>query len=129
MQTVYSERYVALRSSTSTKEDYITMKEYKASRRDFIKTSLVGAAVGALGVLPGRVGQAAEAEKAQIKIAGYDYDRVRAFMDGQVGIEGADVSFHYEDMRYTHEQGLVKRRLKFEELFHPSTLVLKEDKV
>jgi len=30
-------------------------------------------------------------------------------------------------MRYTHEQGLVKRRLKFEELFHPSTLKLKED--
>ena len=31
-------------------------------------------------------------------------------------------------MRYTHEQGLVKRRLKFEELFHPSTLGLLENK-
>jgi 4,5-dihydroxyphthalate decarboxylase len=30
-------------------------------------------------------------------------------------------------MRYTQEQGLVKRRLEFEELFHPSTLKLKED--
>jgi 4,5-dihydroxyphthalate decarboxylase len=30
-------------------------------------------------------------------------------------------------MRYTHEQGLVKHRLEFEELFHPSTLELKED--
>jgi 4,5-dihydroxyphthalate decarboxylase len=30
-------------------------------------------------------------------------------------------------MRYVYEQGLVKRRLKFEELFHPSTLELKED--
>ena len=29
-------------------------------------------------------------------------------------------------MRYTHEQGLVKHRLKFEELFHPSTLELME---
>ena len=29
-------------------------------------------------------------------------------------------------MRYTHEQGLVKRRLKFDELFHPSTLQLNE---
>jgi 4,5-dihydroxyphthalate decarboxylase len=29
-------------------------------------------------------------------------------------------------MRYTHEQGLVKRRLEFEELFHPSTLRLLE---
>jgi 4,5-dihydroxyphthalate decarboxylase len=31
-------------------------------------------------------------------------------------------------MRYVHEQGLVKRRLKFEELFHPSTLQLLENK-
>ena len=30
-------------------------------------------------------------------------------------------------MRYTHEQGLVKRRLEFEELFHPSTLRLLEN--
>jgi hypothetical protein len=51
-----------------------------------------------LGVLPGRVGQAAEAEKPQIKIAGYDYDRVRAIMDGQAGVEGAEVNFHFEDI-------------------------------
>ena len=30
-------------------------------------------------------------------------------------------------MRYTHEQGLVKRRLEFEELFHPSTLELEDN--
>ena len=29
-------------------------------------------------------------------------------------------------MRYTHEQGLVKGRRKFEELFHPSTMELSE---
>ena len=29
-------------------------------------------------------------------------------------------------MRYTHEQGLVKRRIDFEELFEPSTLKLEE---
>jgi 4,5-dihydroxyphthalate decarboxylase len=29
-------------------------------------------------------------------------------------------------MRYVYEQGLVKRRLKFAELFDPSTLELKE---
>ena len=29
-------------------------------------------------------------------------------------------------MRYVHEQGLVKRRLKLDKLFHPSTLELKE---
>jgi len=30
-------------------------------------------------------------------------------------------------MRYAHEQGLTKRSIKFEELFHPSTLKLKEN--
>jgi hypothetical protein len=29
-------------------------------------------------------------------------------------------------MRYTHEQGLAKRRVEVEELFHPSTLELSE---
>jgi len=77
------------------------MKRYEASRRDFMKTSVAGAAVGALGVLCGRVGQAAETKKRRIKIAGYDYDRVRAIMDGQVGIEGVGVSFEVEDIYAT----------------------------
>ncbi len=29
-------------------------------------------------------------------------------------------------MRYTHEQGLANRRLKVDEIFHPSTLELSE---
>ena len=74
------------------------MKEYKISRRDLIKTSVAGAVVGSLGVLSGEVGQAAEAEKPQIRIAGYDYDRVRAIMDGQAGIEGAEVHFNASDI-------------------------------
>ncbi len=74
------------------------MKGYKINRRNFIKASVAGAAVGALGVLPGRVGKAAEAEKLQIKIAGYDYDRVRAIMDGQAEIEGAEVNFNASDI-------------------------------
>ena len=74
------------------------MKRYEASRRDFMKSSVAGVAVGALGVLCGRVGQAAEPEKRRIKIAGYDYDRVRAIRDGKVGIEDAEVSFDVEDI-------------------------------
>jgi 4,5-dihydroxyphthalate decarboxylase len=74
------------------------MKEYKTSRRDLIKTSVAGAVVGSLGVLSGQVGQAAEAEKPQIKIAGYDYDRVRAIMDGKVGIPGSEVVFEHQDI-------------------------------
>ena len=69
------------------------MKGYETNRRSFLKTLVAGAATGAVGVMPGRVGQAAKAEKLQIKAAGYDYDRVRGIMDGQVGIEGADVKF------------------------------------
>jgi 4,5-dihydroxyphthalate decarboxylase len=74
------------------------MKKSETSRRDFIKTSLAGAAVGALGILGGQAVQADETGKNRIKIAGYDYDRVRAIMDGQVGIEGAEVSFDTENI-------------------------------
>lgn len=33
-----------------------------------------------------------------IKVAGYDYDRVRAIMNGQAGIDGAEVNFHVENI-------------------------------
>ena len=74
------------------------MMENKTDRRSFLKASAAAAAVGTWTALGGRISQAAEAKNRQIKIAGYDYDRVRAIMDGQVGIEGSDVSFHYEDI-------------------------------
>ena len=74
------------------------MKKNETSRRDFIKFSVAGAAVGTLGILGGQAAQADETRKRQIKIAGYDYDRVRAIMDGQAGIEGAHVNFHVEDI-------------------------------
>ena len=86
------------------------MKGYKTNRRNFIKTSVAGAAVGALGVLSGRVGQAAETEKLQIKIAGYNYDRVRAIMDGQAGIEGAEVNFHVEDIYAVNDHAFGPKR-------------------
>jgi hypothetical protein len=70
----------------------------KTDRRSFLKASATGSAVGAWAALGGRISLAAEAEKRRIKIAGYDYHRVRAIMDGQVGIDGTDVSFHYEDI-------------------------------
>ena len=67
------------------------------NRRDLMKTAATVAGAGALGVFSGRkVWAAAEASTtkvATIKVAGYDYDRVRAIMDGQIGLEGADVNF------------------------------------
>jgi 4,5-dihydroxyphthalate decarboxylase len=74
------------------------MGKNEASRRDFVKIALAGAAVGPLGLSGGRTAQAAETRKHQLKIAGYDYDRVRSIMDGQVGIEGAEVSFNVENI-------------------------------
>ncbi len=80
------------------------MKKDDTSRRDFMKTSLAGAAIGTLGMLSSQASQAGEIGKRQIKIAGYDYDRVRAIMDGHIGLEETEVSFDvkniYEVSRY-----------------------------
>ena len=74
------------------------MKKNETSRRNFLKVSVSGAAVGTLGVLGGRAALADKPEKSRIKIAGYDYDRVRAIMDGHIGIDGVDVSFDVENI-------------------------------
>ena len=84
-------------SNYVVREDY-GMKKNETSRRDFMKISVAGAAVGTLGLLCGREGQAVETGKHQIKIAGYDYDRVRAIMDGQVDLGDTEVSFNVENI-------------------------------
>lgn len=66
------------------------------NRREILKLMSTGALSP---LLASGVAHAATSEKGRaIKIAGYDYDRVRAIMDGKVGIEGAEISFHYEDI-------------------------------
>jgi len=84
-------------NSIEMEEKGSTMKKYEVSRREFINMA-AGAAVGASGLLGGRAVQAAEAETLRINVAGYAYDRVRAIMDGQAGIEGAEVKFGVEDI-------------------------------
>ncbi len=79
------------------------MKDHEMSRRDLMKTAAAGAAAGLLGVLGGCKGPAAQAEKLQVKIAGYSYDRVRAIQDGRLGLDGCDVSFHLEDIYQLNE--------------------------
>ncbi len=54
------------------------------NRRDLMKTGVAGVAVGAWSALGGRAAGAATVSKPQIKVAGYDYDRVRAIMDGKM---------------------------------------------
>lgn len=78
------------------------MKNWQSrlSRRILLK--MAGAAATTSGLLATREALAANAsgtaKGVDIKVAGYDYDRVRPIMDGQVGIPGARVSFHYEDI-------------------------------
>ena len=36
-------------------------------------------------------------------------------------------AYSQSKIQYSHEQGLAKRKLEIEELFHPSTLGVKED--
>lgn len=78
------------------------MKNWQSrlSRRILLK--MAGAAATTFGLLGTRESLAANAsgtaKGVDIKVAGYDYDRVRPIMDGQVGIPGARVSFHYEDI-------------------------------
>ena len=72
------------------------MKIKKMNKQHFLHLSLsiiLGAIVGCSSVQTDNSNSALP-----IKIAGYDYDRVRAIMDGQLSIEGADVSFNVENI-------------------------------
>ncbi len=68
------------------------------NRRDLMKTGVAGVAAGAWSALGSRAAGAATVSKPQIKVAGYDYDRVRAIMDGKVGVPGSEVVFEYRDI-------------------------------
>lgn len=72
------------------------------NRRSWMKATAAVAAAGAWTALTGRSAQAAtdgEPEiKPEIKLAGYDYDRVRAIMDGAVGIPGSGVDFDVQNI-------------------------------
>ncbi len=84
-----------------------------SNRRQFLKTTAAGIVAGG-GCLSTRQVRAAEqpgaAKGAAIKVAGYDYDRVRAIMDGRIGIEGAEVRFVIETTE-SSDGGKVKQEL------------------
>jgi 4,5-dihydroxyphthalate decarboxylase len=65
-------------------------------RRELLKLMSTGALSPLLA--SGAAHAATPENSLSIKIAGYDYDRIRAIVDGQAGIEGADVSFQFEDI-------------------------------
>ncbi len=83
------------------------------SRRGLMKTTVAGLAAGAWSALGGRSAGAATAREHEIKIAGYDYDRVRAIVDGKVGIPGSRVAFDFQDI-YALNQSAFGPERKYE---------------
>jgi len=73
--------------------------EVNPSRRGFLKAGTLTGAVLAAGAALGQVSCRAKDDNApasgklDIKIAGYDYDRVKGLMDGRVQVEGCETKF------------------------------------
>jgi len=68
------------------------------SRRGLIKAGFSGLAAGAGAALSSGSGQAASIGLPEIRFAGYNYDRVRAIVDGEVTLPGARLSFDFQDI-------------------------------
>lgn len=75
--------------------------KFHSGRRGFLKR--VGG-VSALVAAASSTGYSQDSSKPtssgrnRIKVAGYDYDRCRAIIEGKAGVEGSDVSFTFEDI-------------------------------
>lgn len=69
------------------------------SRRGVMKASLSGLAVSVgTAALSSSSSQAASIDLPEFKVAGYNYDRVRGIVDGDVGLPGARLSFDFQDI-------------------------------
>ena len=69
-----------------------------ANRRKFMGQLAFGAAAATSMTATSGEHLSAKSRSRQIKVAGYEYDRCRAIIDGKAGIDDTDVSFHYEDI-------------------------------
>ena len=79
------------------------MNQSMRTRRNLLKTVGIGAIAAPFASGLGATENASEEAGLQVKVAGYDYDRVKGIMDGRSGIKGANVSFHYEDIYSVNE--------------------------
>lgn len=68
------------------------------SRRSWMKATAAGVAAGVWSAVGASSDGASMRSEPEIKIAGYDYDRIRAIVDGQVGLPAARVSFDFQDI-------------------------------
>ena len=83
------------------------------SRRGLLKTAVAGVAAGASNALGGQPAPADTVSGPEIRIAGYDYDRVRAIADGRVGLPNGRVAFDFQDI-YTVNQSAFGSERKYE---------------
>lgn len=83
------------------------------SRRSWMKTAAAGVAAGvwsAFGSRPASAATPNEPDEPEIKIAGYDYDRIRAILDGQVGLPGSRVTFDFQDIYKANQSAFGPKR-------------------
>ena len=112
-----------------------SMNKKDVSRRDFVKSAaaggaaLVGGTSAILGSTQADRKAASTSSKPRIELAGYDYDRVQALLDGRVQIEGCDTQFELSsigDMN-THVFGGPQTREVTEIGLHPFMLAYAND--
>ncbi len=83
------------------------------SRRSWMKMTAAGVTAGVWSALGSRSVGATTAGEPEIKIAGYDYDRVRAIVDGTVSLLGSRVAFDFQDI-YSVNQSAFGPERKYE---------------
>jgi 4,5-dihydroxyphthalate decarboxylase len=79
------------------------------TRRNFLKSTAIASGGASLLGAPSALGADDQAEK-EIKVAGYDYDRLKGITDGRAGIEGARVSYHYRDIYQVNDIAFGKEK-------------------
>lgn len=68
------------------------------NRRTFLGTLAGAASLPALAATAGAQEVKPGKSARRLKVAGYEYDRCRAIIDGAAGVPDYDVSFHFEDI-------------------------------
>jgi 4,5-dihydroxyphthalate decarboxylase len=81
----------------------------QTSRRNFL-TGSAAVAGGAALIGTGSALASSGVSTREIKVAGYDYDRLKGIMDGRAGIEGSKVSYHYRDIYQVNDLAFGKKK-------------------
>ena len=79
------------------------------TRRNFLKSTAIATGGASLLTTPS-VLSASESVDREIKVAGYDYDRLKGIIDGRAGIDGARVTYHYRDIYQVNELAFGKEK-------------------